>query len=52
MKFKIFNGFDHFNGVELFQVLGVDNEYSGEWHTSQEDAQKELNELLKNKNHV
>lgn len=46
-KYKIFNGFDHFNGINLYQVLGTDNEFNGEWHTSQEEAKKELNELLK-----
>lgn len=46
-RFKIFNGFDHFNGIDLYQVQGTNNEYNGEWHTSQEEAKKELNELLK-----
>jgi len=41
--FKIFTGWDHFNGYPLFQVTGED--YVGEWHTDRSDAETELNTL-------
>jgi hypothetical protein len=43
-KYKIFEGYDHFNNKPLYKV--TDNEdYEGEWHTNKSDAEKELNEL-------
>ena len=43
--FKIVKGFDHFNNKELFQLVGVTNEYTGEWHTTKEAAENELKNL-------
>lgn len=45
MKYKIFEGRDHNKDIPLYQVVGVDNEYVGEWHTSKQDAEKELSKL-------
>jgi hypothetical protein len=43
-KYKIFEGYDHFNNKPLYKV--TDNEdYEGEWHTNKSDAEKELNDL-------
>jgi hypothetical protein len=43
-KYKIFEGYDHFNNKPLYKV--TDNEdYEGEWHTNKSDAQQELDEL-------
>ena len=44
-KFKIFTGIDYFNQTELFQVIGVNNDYIGEWHSLIEDAENELKNL-------
>lgn len=48
MKYKIFVAFDHYSGLELWQVIGMDNDYIGEYHTNLEDAALELHNL-KNK---
>jgi hypothetical protein len=42
MKYKIFEGYDHYNNYPLFKVIGIDNDYVGEWHKNKEDATKEL----------
>ena len=39
--FKIYEGYDHYNGYPLYHCYGADNDYIGEWHTTKEDAQKE-----------
>jgi hypothetical protein len=44
-SFKISKGYDHFNDVELFHVVGINNEYNGEYHRTEKEAQTELNEL-------
>jgi hypothetical protein len=45
MKYKIFEGYDHFNNKPLYKV--TDNEdYEGEWHSSRADAKEELDELI------
>ena len=44
-KYKIFVGYDHYKGVPLYQVIGVDNDYVGEYHKDRKDAEKELAEL-------
>ena len=44
-KYKLFEGLDHYNNKPLFQVMGINNEYVGEWHTNKNDALKELNQL-------
>jgi len=46
-KYKIFEGHDSFKNKTIYSVHGVDNDYFGEWHTSKEDAEQELNELNK-----
>jgi hypothetical protein len=38
MNYRIFEGYDHFNGTPLYQVIGSDNDYVGEWHTSEQQA--------------
>jgi hypothetical protein len=47
-KFKIIEGFDHFNQTPLYQVSGINNEYVGEWSTDHEESKTELNNLNKN----
>jgi hypothetical protein len=44
-NYKIFEGYDYYNGIPLFKVVGIDNEYDGEWHISEELADEELKEL-------
>ena len=46
-KYKIFEGYDSYKNNPIYSVHGVDNDYFGEWHTSMEEAKKELNELNK-----
>jgi hypothetical protein len=43
--FKIFEGYNHFKRKPLFQVIGVNNEYIGEWTTARSEAETELKEL-------
>ena len=45
--FKIFEGYDHFKGKSVYRVMGVENDYVGEWHKDMPDAQKELDDLCK-----
>ena len=40
--YRIFEGKDHFNNKPLYQVIGVNNDYGGEFHTSKASAQREL----------
>jgi hypothetical protein len=46
-KYKIFEGYDSYKNNPIYSVHGVDNDYFGEWHTSKEGAEQELNELNK-----
>ena len=41
-RYKVVEGFDHYNGKPLYHVVGVNNDYVGEWHTSKASAQREL----------
>lgn len=41
MIFKIYEGYDWHNDVPLYQVIGTNNGYVGEWHTHYEDAELE-----------
>lgn len=45
LKYKVSTGHDHKNDKPLYQVIGVNNEYNGEWHTDKGDAEKELDGL-------
>lgn len=46
--YKIVKGYDHYNSVPLYQVVGVeDNDYVGEYHKILNDAKSELKELSK-----
>lgn len=45
MTYRVSEGKDHKNNKPLFQVIGIDNEYVGEWHTDRGDAKKELKDL-------
>lgn len=45
MNYKISNGFDYFKRINLYQVVGVDNDYIGEWHTEEEAAEAECQSL-------
>ena len=42
MKYKIIAGKDHFNNKPLYQVVGIKNDYIGEWNATQKEALKEL----------
>lgn len=46
-KFKIVQGHDWYNDKPIYQVLGVNNDYCGEWHTEESDAMRELSDLDK-----
>lgn len=41
-RYKVVEGFDHYNGKRIYHVVGVNNNYVGEWHTSKASAQREL----------
>lgn len=43
--YKIFVGHDHRKNHELYQVVGIDNDYVGEWHKDKKDAEDELKDL-------
>ena len=43
--YKIFVGHDHRKNNELYQVVGIDNDYVGEWHKDIKDAEDELKDL-------
>ena len=45
-RYKVVEGFDHRRGKPLYQVVGVNNDYAGEWHTSKASAQRELKATL------
>ena len=45
MKYKIFVAFDHRINAELWQVIGMNNDYIGEYHRDLNDALIELSEL-------
>ncbi len=45
IKYKIFEGYDHYKGEPMYQVVGVENEYEGEYHRDRKDAEKELAEI-------
>lgn len=45
LKYKVVEGYDHFNGYPLYHVVGIDNEFCGEWHTSFCDAHSEMKSL-------
>jgi len=47
MRYKIFEGYDHYNGYELYRVTGTNNDYVGEWHTDKNDAKRELKGLIR-----
>lgn len=42
--YVIFEGYDHYKNIPLYQVIGKVNDYTGEWHENREDAEKEMNE--------
>ena len=44
-KYKIVEGNDHYNNKPLFQVVGIENDYVGEWHSTMTEAQNELNSM-------
>lgn len=44
-KYIIFEGYDHYNQKPLYQVLGKNNDYVGEWHDDRKDAEEELEDL-------
>ena len=43
--YKIFVGHDHRKNNELYQVVGINNDYVGEWHKDIKDAKDELKDL-------
>lgn len=47
LKYKIFQGYDWYKGKYIYQVVGINNDFVGEWHTLKRDAQKELKYLRK-----
>lgn len=44
--YTIFEGYDHYNQIPLFQVKGKNNDYVGEWHDDRKDAEEELEDLM------
>lgn len=49
LKYKIFEGYDWYKGKYIYQVVGINNDFVGEWHTSKKGANDELKSLNKNK---
>lgn len=47
LKYKIFQGYDWKNANYIYHVVGINNDYLGEWHTSKKDATIELKSLSK-----
>jgi len=45
MNYEVTKCFDHYKLTFLYRVVGVDNEYVGEWHISQPEAEKEYQGL-------
>jgi len=41
VTYRVSEGFDHYNQKPLFQLVGVNNDYVGEWHTTWQDAEDE-----------
>jgi len=50
-EYKIFEGHDHFKNKSVYRVMGMDNDYVGDWHKDISDAEKELSELCKECEH-
>lgn len=46
LKYKIVEGYDHLNESPLYQVIGINNQYVGEWHVKKEHAEEERYDLL------
>ena len=44
-EYYIFEGVDHYKNKPIYQVVGRENDYVGEWHDKRKDAEKELKEL-------
>jgi len=48
-NYKIVKGQDHYNNKPLFQVVGIENDYVGEWHSTMASAQNELKSMNSSK---
>jgi hypothetical protein len=46
-QYKVIQGFDHHNSKPLWQVVGIDNEFIGEWHTHLPSASHELSRTIR-----
>lgn len=46
LKYKIEKGFDHYKTQKIYRVLGINNEYVGEWCINKKDCKNELNLLI------
>jgi hypothetical protein len=44
--FKIFTGYDHLNAKPLYQIIGINNDYCGEWNETRDEAHEEIKNLL------
>jgi len=44
-EYKIFEGFDHLKKKNVYRVIGVENDYVGEWHNTREEAQSEIDSM-------
>jgi len=44
-KYRIEEGYDHYKKQNLYRVLGVNNEYVGEWHINRKECVKELKDV-------
>jgi len=45
LSYKIVEGYDHLKGKPLFHVVGVDNDYVGEYHMTKAEAESEMKSL-------
>jgi hypothetical protein len=47
LMYEIEEGKNHYKGIEIYRVIGTNNEYIGEWSYHKLDCKKELQNLKK-----
>jgi len=45
LKYKIFKGYNHLKNTDLFQVIGINNDFVGDWHNTKQEANEELKNI-------
>jgi hypothetical protein len=44
-KFKIIEGRDHYTGNTIYRLVGINNDFLGEWQDARKEAENEVNKL-------